>query len=258
MANRLLSKVRSKDKRGLFTRTQTAISYPTRFANLDYRNGYMVQVRDLQDQLIEEYPSVGMVGGSFVTIVGRSGTAKTTAAVQWGMNIVSPFDSGFVQHYDLEQALTYTRIKNITGATQSQLDEKYVLKQERSYIEDIFDAIMEIARAKEENREEFTYDTGLKNEFNQPITAFVPTVFILDSIPTMTSKPAKDENNVELEGGTYSNRVAKALAQFYKRLTPVIKEYNIMVIAINHINQKIEINPKYNGALSSDTHCTSL
>jgi hypothetical protein len=69
-----------------------------------------------------------------------------------------------------------------------------------------------------------------------------PTVVILDSIPTISSKPNK-ENSDELEGGTYANRVAKALAQFYKRLTPVIKTYNIIVIAINHINQKIEINP---------------
>jgi RecA/RadA recombinase len=42
---------------------------------------------------------------------------------------------------------------------------------------------------------------------------------------------------------TYANRVAKELAQFYKKLMPVIKTYNITVIAINHINQKIEINP---------------
>ncbi|NNV04805.1 DNA recombination/repair protein RecA, partial [Brevibacillus sp. MCWH] len=64
-------------------------------------------------------------------------------------------------------------------------------------------------------------------------------VVILDSIPTVASS----DSSSEMEGGTYANRVAKALAQFYKRLTPVIKSSNIIVIAINHINQKIEINP---------------
>lgn len=243
MANRMLERLKKKDKTGLFTRTQTAVSYSTRFAPFDYRNGYMVQVRDLNETLVTQYPSVGIVGGSFNTIVGKSGTAKTTFAIQMASNIVRPFENAFVQHYDLEQATTYTRIKNITGFTQEQLDEKYVLKQERSYIEDVFDMIMEVSVEKDENRAEYTYDTGLKDEFNQPIKAFVPTVIILDSIPTVSSRPPKDENDMEMEGGMYTNRVAKALAQFYKRLTPVIKEYNIIVIAINHINVKIEINP---------------
>jgi RecA/RadA recombinase len=239
---RMLDRLRKKDKKGLFTRTQTAIGYPTGFLPLDYRNGYMVQVRDLDDNIVKEYMSGGIVGGSFNTFIGKSGVAKTTAAVQIGMNIVKPFEDAFVQHYDLEQALTYTRIKNVTGATQRDLDEKYVLKQERTYIEDIFDGIMEIARDKEEFRDELMYDTGLLNEFNQPIKAFVPTVVIIDSIPTVTFRPSK-ENSEEMEGGTYANRVAKSLSQFYKKSTPIIKTYNIIVIAINHINQKIEINP---------------
>jgi RecA/RadA recombinase len=239
MANRMLDRLRSKDKKGLFEKTQTAVTYNTGFAPFDYRNGYMVEVRDIEDQLVKEYASTGLVGGSFTTIVGKSGTAKTTFAVQAAAAIVRPYASSFVQHYDLEQALTYTRIRNITGFKQHELQDKYVLKQERSAIEDIFDSIMAVAQEKLENRKEYSYDTGLLNEFNQPIISLEPTVMILDSIPTISSKDASNE----MEGGTYANRVAKAIAQFYKRLTPVIKEANIMVIAINHINQKIEINP---------------
>lgn len=239
MANRMLDRLKAKDKKGLFNKTQTAISYSTGFSTLDYRNGYMVQVRDIYDKLVQEYPSVGLVGGSFITIVGKSGTAKTTAAVQWASNIVRPFDAGFVQHFDLEQALTYTRIRNINGMTSEQLQDKYVLKQESTYIEDIFEAVAEVAKEKKEHFDDYSYDTGLKNEFNEPIIALQPTVMILDSIPTVASNDKK----LEMEGGTYANRVAKALAQFYKRLTPIIKEANIIFIAINHINQKIEINP---------------
>jgi KaiC/GvpD/RAD55 family RecA-like ATPase len=244
MANRMLDRLRAKDKKGLFTKTQTAISYPTGFVNLDYRNGYMVQVRDMYDQLVKEYASTGLVGGSFITIVGKSGTAKTTAAVQWASNIVRPFDSSFVLHFDLEQALTYTRIRNINGMSSQQLDDKYILKQESTYIEDIFEAVADVANDKKEHFDDYSYDTGLVNEFNQPIRALEPTVMILDSIPTVASNDKK----LEMEGGTYANRVAKALAQFYKRLTPIIKEANIIFIAINHINQKIEINPKLIGA----------
>lgn len=251
MANTLLQKLRSNDKKGLFKPTQTSVSYQTGFLPLDYKNGYLVQVRDLNDNIVSEYPSIGIVGGTFVTIIGKSGTAKTTFACQLASNIVKKFDNGLVVHFDLEQALTYTRIKNITKLSHADLGEKYILKQEKNYIEDIFDTIMEIANAKEADRESFMYDTKLKDEFNNPIRAFVPTIVIIDSIPTLASKDSihvtgRGDSKVEtmqMEGGTYANRVAKSLAQFYKRLMPIIKTYNITVIAINHVNQKIEINP---------------
>ena len=252
MANTLLKRLRENDKKGLFKPTQTSVSYRTGFLPLDYRNGYMVQVRDLNDKLIQEYPSIGIVGGTNITIIGKSGTAKTTFACQMAANIVKPFkDNAFVIHYDLEQALTYTRIKNITKLSHAELDDKYILKQEKNYIEDIFDSIMKIANLKEAERDNFTYETNLKDEFNRPIRAFVPTIIIIDSIPTLASIDSvktvgRGDNKVEtmeMEGGTYSNRVAKALSQFYKRLMPIIKTYNITVIAVNHINHKIEINP---------------
>ena len=235
----LLNRLRENDKKGLFASTQTSVTYQTGFLPFDYANGYKVTVRDMDENPIEDYFNTGLVGGTFVTVVGKSGTAKTTFVVQATANIVRKFDNAFVMHYDLEQALTYTRIKDVTGLSQVDLKEKYILKQEKNYIEDIADAIVSITKAKEAGGDEFKYDTGLKDEFNNPIKAYVPTFVILDSIPTVTSKDAQET----MEGQTYANRAAKALAQFYKKLMPVIKTYNITVIAINHINTKIEINP---------------
>ena len=240
IANKMLTRLREKDKNGLFKPTQTSICYPTGFISFDYRNGYLVEVRDLKEVLIKSYPAIGIVGGTFITVAGKPGTAKTTWAIQAASNIVKPFvDNAFVQHYDLEQALNYTRIKNVNLMTQQELDDKYILKQEKNYIEDIFKAIMLIGFEKETNKVDYTYDTGWVDEFNRPIKAYVPTVVIIDSIPLISSKEAfKDK---EMEGGTYANRVAKAIAQLYKGLMPIIKTYNITVIAINHITSKIEI-----------------
>lgn len=246
MANKMLDRLREKDKRGLFEPTQTSISYPTGFPTFDYRNGYLVQVRDLSETLVTEYPALGLVGGTFITLISKSGVGKTTLAAQLSANIVKNFDNAFVMHYDLEQTLSYTRIKNITKLKQQELLDKYVLKQELNYVEDIFDAIMGIANEKASNKEEYTYETGFRDEFNRPIFAYVPTFIIIDSIPTLASKPDKDKDGrlkIEFEGSTYANRVAKNIAQFYKRLMPILKTFNITVIAINHINQKIEINP---------------
>lgn len=239
--NPLMQNLRKKDKKGIFNKTQTMPSYSTGFTNLDYYNGYYLDSFDEDDKIVETTQMVGLVGGSFVTIIGKSGVAKSTAAIQISTNIVKPFDSGLVQHFDLEQATNYTRVKNVTQLSIRELENKYILKQEKSTIEEIFESCEAIWREKtQDNRKEYEYDTGIKNEFNEPIVAIVPTVVIVDSIPTITTNDVSDG----MEGGTYANRIAKAIAQFYKRMTPIIKEANIILIAINHINQKIEINPR--------------
>lgn len=242
MASRLLDKLREKDKKGLFTPSQVSVNYPTGFAPFDYLNGYKVKVMDLDENLVGTYSAVGLTGGTFVTIIGKSGVAKTTWTIQTAFNMVRHFsEDAFIMCYDLEQALNYTRIKNITGATQEELDKKFILRQEKNYIEDIFDSIISIANAKENDKESFMYDTGNVDEFNRPIRTYVPTVIIIDSIPTLASKETEGEE--EMKGQTDAMKAAKQLKQFYSRLMPIIKTYNITVFAINHINQKIEINP---------------
>lgn len=240
MGNRLLNKLREKDKKGLFTPSQVSVNYPTGFAPFDYLNGYKVKVMDLDEKLVGTYSAVGITGGTFVTIIGKSGVAKTTWTIQTAFNMVKKYDDAFVIFYDLEQATQYTRIKNITGATQQELKDKFVLRQEKNYIEDIFDSIIGIANTKENDKDTFMYDTGNVDEFNKPIKAYVPTVIIIDSIPTLASKDTEGEE--EMKGQTDAMKQAKQLKQFYSRLMPVIKTYNITVFAINHINQKIEIN----------------
>lgn len=235
----MLDRLRAKDKKGMFDASQVSVAYPTSFLPLDYLNGQLVQVRDLDDNLITQYPSVGIVGGTFNTVVGKSGTAKTTWVTQTAYNIVKPFDdNAFVIFYDLEQSLSYTRIKNITGASQKELDRKFVLRQGKNYIEDIYDSIIDITKEKEENKEEYLYDPGVLDEFGKPMKCYVPTVVIIDSIPTMSSKDTPET----IEGQTAQMRKAKALTQFYQKLMPVIKPYNITIFVINHIQTKIEIN----------------
>lgn len=240
MANRLLDKLREKDKHGFFKPSQVSVNYPTGFLPFDYLNGYKVKVMDMNETVIGSYPAVGISGGTFVTVIGKSGVAKTTWVIQTAFNMVKSFqDDAFIMCYDLEQALNYTRIKNITGATQEELDNKFVLRQEKNYIEDIFDSIISIAKMKETNKSDFIYDTGKVDEFNKPIKAYVPTVVIIDSIPTLTSRDTEGEE--EMKGQTDAMRAAKQLKQFYSRLMPIIKTYNITIFAINHINTKIEV-----------------
>ena len=257
MANPLLQSLRENDKEGLFDASPAMVCYPTGVPTLDYQLGYTLVSRDENGCVVDTHDCLGLVGGSFITIIGKSGTAKTAIACKMGAEIVRNYNSSFVLHYDLEQALNPTRIMNVTGLSNKEYMDHYVLKSSRSYIEDIFDTIMDIANEKQKNKKMYQYTTDFKDEFGQPITIYEPTVFIIDSIPVLATRPDQKKvkakkgsgqedyyvEDQEIEGQTYAMRVARALKQFFSRLIPIIKEFNITIISINHINQKIEINP---------------
>lgn len=256
MANLLLERLRENDKDGLFDASPSVVCYPTGIDTLDHQLGYTLVAKDLDDNIIDTHDSLGLVGGSFVTIIGKSGTAKTALACRMGASITKPFNNAFTIHYDLEQALTATRVKNLTGLTNREYLENYILKSSRSYIEDITDTIMEIVHEKKRNKKDYQYTTDFKDEFGQPITLYQPTVFIIDSIPVLAMRPDEKKvkakkgsgeedytiETVEMEGQSYPMRVAKALSQFFRKMIPIIREFNITIISINHINQKIEMN----------------
>ena len=242
MANRMLERLRKKDKQGLFSASQVSTAYKTGFLPFDYLNGYKVRVVDKNENTVDSYPAIGLTGGTFNTIIGKSGTAKSTFCIQVAYNMIRNFeDDAFVIYYDLEQALNYTRIKNITGMSQIDMEDKFILKQEKNYIEDIFDSIMQIANDKESNKDELRYDTGMLDEFGNPIKNYIPTVIIIDSLPILGTKSNDGEN--DMKSDTETNRIAKRIKQFYVKLMPVIKTYNITIFVINHITAKIEINP---------------
>lgn len=247
MSNLLIKALRADSKDGMFDANASIISYKTGFPVLDYYLGYKVYVYDDNNKVKDSYDCIGIAAGSFNTFIGKPSTSKTTTAVQVAANIVKPFDNGFVVHYDLEQAQNYTRIQALSKFTIKDMEEgKYVLRQERNGIDDIYQAIMKIYFEKMHNPDKYKYNTGKLNEFGKEIIMYEPTVVIIDSIAAMSESvnenDSKDVKKIsELEGQTYANRVARELSQFMTKLMPRLRAANIIVIAINQIKQKIDI-----------------
>jgi hypothetical protein len=94
---------------------------------------------------------------------------------------------------------------------------------------------------KEAYKDQFLINTKLKNEFGEDIITYVPTIVIIDSLPSISTRDGEKVD--ELQTGTYANRIAKAISRFYKSTIPLVKKYNMIVFVINHINQKINIGP---------------
>lgn len=222
----------------------SVISYKTGIPQLDYYLGYRINVYDEDDNIVETYPSVGITGGSFVTFIGKPSTSKSTTAIQVAGNIVRQFENGSVVHFDLEQALNYTRIQNLTKFRMSEMKAgKYVLKQELNSITDIKRSIMKIYAEKTSKPELYKYNSGKRNEFGDEIIIFQPTVVIIDSIASLSTgfneNDKKDMARLEEVGSqTEKMRVTGEISRFFEELLPYIRKANIIIICINQIKSK--------------------
>ena len=238
---------RGKKADGYFDCNASVISYSTGFPVLDYYLGYNVNVYNKDGEYVNTYPSLGITAGSYVLFVGKPSTSKTATAVKIAANIVRPFDNGTILHFDLEQAMNYSRIQALTKLPMNQMQEgKYILRQEKMSLEDMKSAIVRIHNEKVQHPELYKYKTGKINEFGEEIELFEPTVVILDSIATITM--ALDDGTTKSlekmeEVGTQTDRMrlTAEIGRFFNEILTILRESNIILIAINQIKAKPQL-----------------
>lgn len=228
-------------KNNYFESNASVISYKTGFPLLDYYLGYKLTVYDENDQFVEARPEIGITAGCYVEFIGKPSTSKTTTAVQIASNIVRPFDNGSVIHFDLEQAMNYSRIQVLSKfRMREMMDGKYILRQEKTTLEDMKKTIMDLYIEKTSNPQIYKYKTGKLNEFGQEIELYEPTVIILDSIATITMS-LNENDKKELakleEVGTQTDRMRLTgeIGRFFNEILPYLRTANITLIAINQI-----------------------
>jgi energy-coupling factor transporter ATP-binding protein EcfA2 len=252
---KLFEKLSKADKKGIFKVDQTPlIGYPTPFPVMDWANGFNVRVPDVNNpgKFVNSYPNIGTFSGQFIMVIGNSGTGKSAYCIQSGSHIIRPFKEGLFIHIDGEHSSNPELILKRNKFTWEEYDEKYKIL-EIAYVEDLYDAIVELAKVKLSDPE-YLYDTGLKDFMGKPIIAVQPTVILIDSLPTLQTKENqldKAAKNVddemvatmsgEMEGQSYNMRLAIAYNTFYKRLRPIIYKANIIVYAINHLKDKPQL-----------------
>ena len=263
--NFLMEALRNGDtKKKKFDANASVISYKTGFPVLDYYLGYKVNVYDDDNNLITSYPCIGVTAGSYIEFIGKPSTSKTTTAVQVAANIVRNFDNGSVIHFDLEQAMNYTRIQTLTKFNIKSINEgKYVLRQEHNTLEDMKESIMEVCQEKINNPDLYKYNTGKLNEFGEEIVLFEPTVVIIDSIATITNGFSMDNKKEfdkmkEIGSQTDRMRLTGEIGRFFNEILPYLRTANIILIAINQIktnpNMGIVKSPAEILYLSQDEH----
>lgn len=243
-SNPLLDALRANDKTGyLFETNSTFVAYKTGFPVLDYKMGFNVNVFGKDGKVQEVYPAIGITTGSIVTIIGRTHVGKSSIAIQIASNIVRQFKSGSVVHYDLEGGTNMTRISTLSKFTPTQLEDKYVLRQTGSSIEEIKKSIAKIYSEKISNPDTYMYDTGKLDEFGKPIVTYEPTCLIIDSVPSLSSyinENTKDGQKAleEITSQTDKMRMTAEIGRFLSESMQMMKAANIIMFLINHIKEK--------------------
>lgn len=237
--SKLNDSLMANDKKGIFSNesSKRLMGYSTGFLPFDYQNGYLVSVNDKSNKLNDQWANTGLFGGQFVTVIGRSGVAKTSFCVQAGSHIIRPFEYGEYYHIDAEGSSNLSRIRALNNFSIEEMREKYFMPG-IDYVEDAFSMIYKLAKAKMEMTDLY-YNTGRFNEYGEEIKLPQPTVVLIDSLPSLQTKEVEDSE--ELGTQTYNMRLAIAYNTFYKRLRPIITRANITVMAINHIKEKPEL-----------------
>lgn len=221
-----ISELASADKKGLFTSNDNFVSYSTGILPLDYANGFWLKSEG------QAVPVIGIKGGSFNGIIGDTGTGKSTFADQVGYSIIKPFEDGALIHIDCELTNYKQRMVNIMGT--KMLDDRVILKKDAIYIEDVLDMFSRICRLKEEGGNRYKYEV---EQYGKKFLAYVPTVFIIDSLPSFNSR----EFNVEDEGTNMDGaRGAKDITRFYVNCLARMEKYNITIFTINHIKPEVK------------------
>jgi energy-coupling factor transporter ATP-binding protein EcfA2 len=222
------------DKKGIFKSDDNTVSYSTGITVLDYANGFWNETVNSEGNKTH-VPILGIQGGSMVSIIGSSGAGKTTLALQIGWNIVKPYEDGMLFAIDCEKTMTRQRVVSLAGAD---YDEPRIrLVKSHTSIEDVLDNFNKICDAKEAGGKKYMYEvkTGARTFWQ-----YVPTVYIIDSLPSFNSK----EYNVEDLGNNIDQmKASKDITRFYTNVLDRAWKYNCIFIVINHIRPNTIMNP---------------
>ena len=117
----LLDTLRKQDKKGILKQNISSIGYPTGLLPLDFRNGYQVNVSDKDGNIVKHWANVGLFSGSFVSITGKPGTAKTAFCVQVASEICRNYKNSEIFHLDLEVSSNISRLMKLSHYTPQEM-----------------------------------------------------------------------------------------------------------------------------------------
>ena len=226
-----------------------SVSYPTGLLPLDLTTGYIQNVNG------EQKFELGISDGSINTLIGDSGTGKTTLLVAMACSIIKPFRTSSIFFEQAEVGTNIQRIKNLSGITDANgFTDRFIVRDAGITIESIYDRIKAVYDIKTNNPEIYQYDTGLVDLKGQKVFKYEPTVFIIDSIKLVTSQnkmyagigayETADQKGDDKVTNMDGAQEAGSVAVYLKKMVPLCRLANIIMILVNHITHSIPANSR--------------
>lgn len=233
----LMDDIASRDKSGLLSSDDNTVSYPTGFLALDYANGYESIIRQYETGNLLIRKNLGIPKGTIVSVIGNPGTGKSTLAFQVAWNIVAPFPGGGVFYVDCEKTMNKERVDRILGIDFT--ENRMKLLKGAVSIEEVLHLFRHICAVKKEKGKEYMYLVPDGSYDGQPYYEYVPTVMIIDSLPSFNSK----EYEIETLGTNVDQmRAAKDITRFFTNFIDDAWKYNIILMTINHVRKASQLN----------------
>lgn len=231
-----------------------SVSYGTGLLPLDYALGYIQETTD--DICTYE---LGIADGSINTLIGNSGTGKTSLLVAIACNIAKRFETSAIFMDQAEVGSHIMRLKNITDI-RNNVDflNKFIIRDAGITTESIYRRVKAIHDIKTANPKKYLYDTGIVGLDGKNVMKFEPTIYIVDSLKLVLSEQntEADETN-NMTGATN----AKANSEYYSKMVPLCRMANIIMILVNHITPKVNTSripqPAEFPFLNQDEHLSS-
>lgn len=209
------------------------VLYPTGFTALDYLNGTMVHVKS--DSIDTSYKSIGIVDGSSNLFIGRSNCGKSTLMFQIIGNIARMIPETEIYIDDIESSLPMSRKEFLLGLSKEEIQTRVNFRNTGITTENVYQRIRTIHDIKLENRSEYIYDTGLYDTYGKKIYKLIPTIYAIDSFAMLMPDDIMEKEELD-SGGMGATKVAKTNTQLVKKIVQLLKEANIILFSINHIN----------------------
>jgi RecA/RadA recombinase len=243
----MLLELLRKDNVAGYEENGKTFSTPTGFTAIDILGGTLEFDENYEPYIVDGIPN------KFAQQTGHSGSGKTTLVLQMLASCVDWWNSRYPNiepsdliFFDAEDNTTIHRFQELSGWDSGYLTKHFSL-QKTVDLKEIYDCIMRIVDFKQKNKDKLYMTLPIRDIDGNLVKSWASTYIVIDSIAAVKSKvglSSLDRNKEgelkqveQIVGNIDAMQEAREMVGFITKIKPMLNQYGIALITINHIVQ---------------------